>query len=535
MAGPSQARPAQYLPPEEASARDLQCRVGNAVSARLQSASLPSESQVLASSRINRVAFVREEGLNLREGPDQKSRSLAKLAFGQRVHVLDEQPGWEEVAVLGQMGYVSAPRIHFPPDSLLKKDPGLRLIRVRPGQTFWGLVKEMYGIQGNEGTPDQNINHFINAIRAVNKAEAFEVKTDILDDLGNAIISGRDASDTYLKAGVNLWIPSFTVAAAMDVGSGTVTGEVARLVKKIEQKIDDFIEACKASWKYIPGAIAHYAGEMAESLLSGLIEFAKDAAKILVASTAAGALIGALLGGGAGAIPGAEAGFEIGLLILEYYGLYQLVKAVLEVAGNLVAKLGEFIKLVWTANGDRKQIDQAGRTLADALGILVAAALVAVVAYLLKKGGKALSESKFAKTVGETRLAQWFNERQKLTTSKELLEKGKEPAPGAAKFVPKVGDNLETLMGDSTLTPSQTTVTLEVAQRYAAEMSAGRWNWNHPTDKIILDPKGNIMSGHHRVVAAKLAGIPIPESGIYRSSTLQIPEKVRTWSDVTFE
>jgi hypothetical protein len=165
-----------------------------------------------------------------------------------------------------------------------------------------------------------------------------------------------------------------------------------------------------------------------------------------VASTAAGALIGALLGGGAGAIPGAEAGFEIGLLILEYYGLYQLVKAVLEVAGNLVAKLGEFIKLVWTANGDRKQIDQAGRTLADALGILVAAALVAVVAYLLKKGGKALSESKFAKTVGETRLAQWFNERQKLTTSKELLEKGKEPAPGAAKFVPKVGDNLETLM-----------------------------------------------------------------------------------------
>jgi hypothetical protein len=480
------------------------------------------------------VAFVREEGLNLREGPGQEWRSLAQLKFGQRVYVLNGQPGWSKVAVLGQTGYVSAPRIHPPPEALIQKDPGLRMIKVRSGQTFWGLVKEMYGIQGNEGTPDQNINHFINAIRAVNQAEAFEVKTGILDDLGNAVISGRDASDTYLIAGVDLWIPSFGVAAAMDVGSGTVTGEVARIVKKIEQKIDDFIDACKASGKYIPGAIAHHAGEMAGALLHGLIDFALDAVKILGVSTAVGALIGALFGG-VGAIPGAEVGFEIGLLILEYYGLYVLIEAILGIADQLVTRLGQFISLVWTANGDKKQLEQAGKTLADALGILVSAALVALAAYLLKRGGKALSETKFAKTVGEQPLARWLADRQKLTTSKELLEKSKKTAHGAAKVIPQVGDNLQALMGDSTLTPSQTTVNLELAQKYAAEMSAGRWDWNDPVRKIILDPNGNIMSGHHRVVAAKLAGITIPESGIYRSTTFQIPDKIRAWSDMTFE
>ncbi|HEX2690920.1 MAG TPA: DUF4157 domain-containing protein, partial [Kofleriaceae bacterium] len=130
-----------------------------------------------------RVAFVREEGLNLRAGPDQKTASyLRQMKFGQRVHVLEDagKGEWLKIAVLGQTGYVYKPRIHFPPQDLIEKDPGLTLIKVKPGQTFWGLVKEAYGIQGNESSRDQNINHFINAIRAVNKPEAFKVKTDIL-------------------------------------------------------------------------------------------------------------------------------------------------------------------------------------------------------------------------------------------------------------------------------------------------------------------------------------------------------------------
>ena len=76
---------------------------------------------------------------------------------------------------------------------------------------------------------------------------------------------------------------------------------------------------------------------------------------------------------------------------------------------------------MWDANGDPKKLDLAARTLADAIGILVSAALLAVAAYLLKKGGEALAKTKFAQTVGETRLAEWLKERQELQTTKAVL------------------------------------------------------------------------------------------------------------------
>lgn len=161
---------------------------------------------------------------------------------------------------------------------------------------------------------------------------------------------------------------------------------------------------------------------MAEGLLTGLIDFALDAAKILATSTAVGALIGALFGG-VGAIPGAEIGFEIGLLILNWYGIYMLVEAVLGIAGSLLSQLGKFITLAWNANGDKEQIEAAGKALAEALGVLISAVLMALAAYVLKKGSEALLKTKFAKTVGESRLAQWLKKRQKMTTTKEQLEK----------------------------------------------------------------------------------------------------------------
>jgi hypothetical protein len=381
-----------------------------------------------------RVAFVREEGLNLRAGPDQKAASLRQMKFGQRVHVLEDsgKGEWLKIAVLGQTGYVYKPRIHFPPKDLIAKDPGLTLIKVKPGQTFWGLVKDSYGIQGNESSRDQNIDHFINAIRAVNKPEAFKVKTGILDDIGNAVVPGRDASDTELNAGVDLWIPSFGVAARMDVASGTVTGEVTRYAKKFKQKIDDFGAACRASGKYIPGAIGRNAGEAAMGMLQGLIDFALDAAKILAVSTAAGALLGSFFGG-VGAVPGAEIGFEIGMLILEYYGLYMLAEAVLGAAGKLLGQLGQFIAFAWDANGDKGKIEMAGQSLAEALGIFVTALLVVVAAYLLKRGADALGKTKFAQKVGETRLAKWLEDRQKMTTTKDPLAKEKAAKEKAAK------------------------------------------------------------------------------------------------------
>ena len=412
---------------------------GEATSATATSLSEPAKPDSFTATSP-RVAFVREEGLNLRVGPDQAATSVARMPFGSRVHVLEDEslhPGWLKVATsTSGIGFLHAKEVHFPPPNLIEQDPGLTMVRIRSGQTFWGLVKEQYGIQGNESTADQNIDHFINAIRAVNKSEAFVVKTDWLDDAGNWLISGRDASDTLLKAGYDLWIPSFGFAARMDVGSGTVTGEVARFVKRIEQLLQDFKDAAAAAGKYIPAAVAHHAGQAALGLLTGLVDFAVDAAKILGVSTAVGALIGSLFGG-VGALPGAEIGFEIGLLILEIYGLVMLVETILSIAGNLLGQLASFIGQVWNAKGDPKKIDQAGSTLADTLGVLVSAVLIAVAAYLMKKGGEALSGTKFAETVGRSRLARWLAERQRGTTTREVLEPRRSSAgAGPAKLAP---------------------------------------------------------------------------------------------------
>jgi hypothetical protein len=393
-------------------------------------------------SSDNRVAFVREEGLNLRAAPDQTSASKARLPFGTRVHVLEAEslhPDWQKVTTpAAAVGFLYAKQVHFPAPDVIARDPGMTMIRVRSGQTFWGLVREQYGVRGDESTADQNVNHFINAIRAVNKSQAYIVDTDWLDDIGNWLISGRDASDTLLKAGYDLWIPSFGVAAAMDVGSGTVTGEVARIVKMIEQKIDDFRTACGLAVKYVPDAIVRHAGETAMGLITGLIDFAVDAAEILAVSTAVGALIGALFGG-VGAVPGAEIGFEVGLLILEYYGLAMLIEAILGMAGSLVTQLGSFISQVWNANGDAKKLDTAGKTLADALGILVSALLVALAAYLMKKGGDALGKSKFAGKIGETQLARRLADRQKMKTTTETLgPEKKAPPSGGTEPLPEL-------------------------------------------------------------------------------------------------
>ncbi len=56
---------------------------------------------------------------------------------------------------------------------------------------------------------------------------------------------------------------------------------------------------------------------------------------------------------------------------------------------------------------------------------MVSALLVVVAAYLLKRGADALSKTKFAQKVGETRLAKWLEERQKMTTTQDPLAKEK--------------------------------------------------------------------------------------------------------------
>jgi len=61
-------------------------------------------------------------------------------------------------------------------------------------------------------------------------------------------------------------------------------------------------------------------------------------------------------------------------------------------------------------------------------------------------------------------------------------------------------------------------------------MRNGTWDWS--LNKIIVDPEGNIMSGHHRVLAAELAGLPeIPKDSIHLATSVT-RRPVYAWSTI---
>lgn len=74
------------------------------------------------------------------------------------------------------------------------------------------------------------------------------------------------------------------------------------------------------------------------------------------------------------------------------------------------------------------------------------------------------------------------------------------------------GNDLEPLMTGSGLTATQTAVDASRVNLYAGEMVSGNWQWLplNRSNPILLDELGRIMSGHHRLIAAHIAGIHVP-------------------------
>jgi hypothetical protein len=98
----------------------------------------------------------------------------------------------------------------------------------------------------------------------------------------------------------------------------------------------------------------------------------------------------------------------------------------------------------------------------------------------------------------------------------------------------KLNQGLGTLMRGSQFVPTQTNVSRERVIRYAEQMLSGQWSWSSAavSHRIIVDPVGNIISGHHRIVAAALANMRIPDAMIYRMST--VTHRVPThWSNLS--
>ena len=86
-------------------------------------------------------------------------------------------------------------------------------------------------------------------------------------------------------------------------------------------------------------------------------------------------------------------------------------QAIVEIGGAF----GSFLGQVWNARGDAKKLDAAAFQFAEAVGILLAKLLEALVMYVSAKGMPKAMESlqgtKFGEALGKTELAKWLAER----------------------------------------------------------------------------------------------------------------------------
>jgi len=87
------------------------------------------------------------------------------------------------------------------------------------------------------------------------------------------------------------------------------------------------------------------------------------------------------------------------------------------------------------------------------------------------------------------------------------------------------------VMLSSPFQPTQKRIYRDSVEDLARAMKSPAWNWDAMRDKIMIDVANNIMDGHHRVVAARLAGVPIPPSALRRMPSVSALDP-RPWNNV---
>jgi RHS repeat-associated protein len=92
--------------------------------------------------------------------------------------------------------------------------------------------------------------------------------------------------------------------------------------------------------------------------------------------------------------------------------------------------------------------------------------------------------------------------------------------------------NLTELMTGTQYKPTQNVIYFGTVEKMAQAMRNNSFNWRGMDDPIIVDTRGTILQGHHRIVAARLARQPIPKDAIQT-----VPETTgrdrRPWRSVT--
>jgi hypothetical protein len=190
------------------------------------------------------------------------------------------------------------------------------------------------------------------------------------------------------------------------------------------KRLADLKRAYEIGMRETPAEVHRQARYEVEQFLSGILPALLQVCIVQAASTALGATVGAIIGaffGGVGAAPGAaygaSLGFSLSATVLAWLGLAFLFVAVGKGLIDMAVLVQQAVVRAWKAAdhpSDQRswEVQQAGRDLARAMGMLMLLVLQAVVAWVLKKGidkkGELIAELRKSK-LGEG-FAKWVDE-----------------------------------------------------------------------------------------------------------------------------
>ena len=363
-----------------------------------------------AVGRMGVVSWDGQPPLRLRTTPDASTPSniTTELKFSERVLVIKMYPGdWFLVSTSsGDMGFAYSKHI-----AMDLPEPNARLHRVEPGVqgTAIAIAQRYYHQYARDW--GQDLRFYVNVLAWANSVS-----------VPNETAGWRRVQ---FQAGQLIWIPSQSFAYGLrgGVNSGSATFNaadaigVATFIERVAQLLADFDKALNYALKFRWEAIANRVEQSALGLVQGLVVMLGIAVGILAITTGIGAFLGGVLGFGAGAAPGAAAGFEVGIVLLNWLGLAMLVYWIGESLVQVGKAFASFLGTVWDARGDEKKLEFAGWQWADAIALLIAKILEALLMYVmargLPKGLDALKGTRFGKALGETAAARWLAERTK--------------------------------------------------------------------------------------------------------------------------
>ena len=282
---------------------------------------------------VNRPGFVdSDDGANVRSAPaEMGGLVLTPIPPAARVFVSGRHPAtpeWWYVTTIAQgeivRGYVQRFRL-----AVDAPEPAAKLYQIQSGDTAERLASREFGAAVRDGL---DLRFYEHVLLHVNRQQ------------GRAGVRGTEG-DVQLDAGRRIWLvsPEYALSLAGSVASGSLTGGLAAKARRGAGHLGDVLESVTSS----PRHVRSVAGEVADALLEHLPEIVGITAGFIVAECASAFLAATPTGVGQLAAVMIQLG-------LAAFG----ANAAVEAGDQAMTHAEQWLTLAWTANGDRRLLDE---------------------------------------------------------------------------------------------------------------------------------------------------------------------------------